>query len=330
MDPQATLKAAGVLKEPTLKNLMNLVRVTDPCRLGLELNVDSHDIRLVQQNHPNNHQKPLLDVFTLYLQQTEEPSWLQVVAALRTMGEARLARTIMEKFHIYEVNEVTPTDCSGGESPAPSDSAGGSLLTRRPIHNQRHSGPANGQKTTTDTTPQPWWCCLKVLLVCNVLAGAIVVTVMFVSYEESHPIHPPRDPVTKSSSTNTKPVNPTFTPGEYEDWLTKEPTLKFLSLIMYTDSKGKKKSFRLISEVQNNCQKLGTELGIDPPILKGLQNSHGTPSDICKEILQTWRERGVQVILERLLQGLHDIQLGRIEKGLREALSQSSEINNAE
>ena len=118
MDPQATLKgllltkchcfikaslvilflAAGVLKEPTLKNLMNLVRVTDPCRLGLELNVDSHDIRLVQQNHPNNHQKPLLDVFTLYLQQTEEPSWLQVVAALRTMGEARLARTIMEKF----------------------------------------------------------------------------------------------------------------------------------------------------------------------------------------------------------------------------------------
>ena len=109
-----------------------------------------------------------------------------------------------------------------------------------------------------------------------------------------------------------------------------EPKVKFLSLIKYTDPEGEERTFRFISEVQNNCQDLGTELGIDPPILKGLQNSHGTPSNICKEILQTWRERGVQVTWERLLQGLHDIQLGRIEKGLREALSQSSEINNAE
>ncbi|CAI8019372.1 hypothetical protein GBAR_LOCUS11649 [Geodia barretti] len=296
MDSQATLQAAGSLKEPTLKDLLNLVRVTDLFRLGLELNVDSHDIQLVQQNHPTDHQKQLLDIY-----------------------------------------EVTPTDCHLVQRESPS-------LTRRHIHKERHSGPVNGQKTTTDTgnlTPQLGCCSLKVLLVCSVLvAGAIVVTVMFVRDEQFHPMSPVRDipqktptspdPVTKSSPMNTKPVHPTLTPGEYEDWLPKEPTVKFLSLITYTDSKGKKKSFRLISEVQNNCQDLGTELGIDPPILKGLQNSHGTPSDICRDILQTWIDRGVQVTWERLLQGLHDIQLGRIEKGLREALSHSPEINNAE
>ena len=48
-----------------------------------------------------DHDAQLSDVFTLYLQQTEEPSWLQVVAALRDMGEKRLARTIMEKFGKY-------------------------------------------------------------------------------------------------------------------------------------------------------------------------------------------------------------------------------------
>ena len=90
--------AAGSLKEPTLKDLLNLVRVTDLFRLGLELNVDSHDIQLVQQNHPTDHQKQLLGVFTLYLQQTEEPSWLQVVEALHVMGENHLAKKIMDKF----------------------------------------------------------------------------------------------------------------------------------------------------------------------------------------------------------------------------------------
>ena len=45
-----------------------------------------------------DHDAQLSDVFTLYLQQTEEPSWLQVVEALHAMGENHLAKKIMDKF----------------------------------------------------------------------------------------------------------------------------------------------------------------------------------------------------------------------------------------
>ena len=100
-----------------------------------------------------------------------------------------------------------------------------------------------------------------------------------------------------------------------------EPTIKLLSLIKYTDSEGEEQTFRLITDVQNKCPDLGTELGIDPATLTGIRSSLGSPSYVCKEILETWIDRGVDVTWGRLLQALHDMQLGRIEKHLREALS---------
>ena len=86
---------------PTKRDLVQLVRVTNPYNLGLNLNLDESYLNIVRKDHPTDHDAQRSDVFTLYLQQTEEPSWLQVVAALCTMGETRLARTIMEKFGTY-------------------------------------------------------------------------------------------------------------------------------------------------------------------------------------------------------------------------------------
>ena len=110
---------------------------------------------------------------------------------------------------------------------------------------------------------------------------------------------------------------PTFA---LDKWLTLEPSVKELSLIKYTDTGGEEVSFRLISEVQNHCQDLGAELGINWATLKGLKSSHKSPPEFCKEVLQTWIERGEDVTWGRLLQALTDIQLGGIAKRLRAAI----------
>jgi hypothetical protein len=98
----SNLRCSRPLPPPTKRDLVQLVRVDNPYNLGLNLNLNESYLNIVQKDHPTDHDAQLSDVFTLYLQQTEEPSWLQVVAALRAMGEKRLARTIMEKFEIDE------------------------------------------------------------------------------------------------------------------------------------------------------------------------------------------------------------------------------------
>ena len=107
-----------------------------------------------------------------------------------------------------------------------------------------------------------------------------------------------------------------------EKWLTVEPTVKLMSLIQYTDSKGQERTFRLINEVQNDCRNLGSQLGIDEATLKALKGGHDSPSEVCKEVLLTWINRGEDhVTWAGLLQALDAIQLGGIGKHLREAMA---------
>ena len=74
---------------------------------------------------------------------------------------------------------------------------------------------------------------------------------------------------------------------------------------------------------------IGTELGIDQATLDGFKSTHKTPSEICKSIFNIWIKRGEQVTWKKLLQVLKDLQLGGIEKDLREALSYSPEVKNS-
>ena len=86
-----------------MKDLIQLVNISNPYNLGLNLNFDMSSLNIVQADHPTDHSKQLSDVFKLYLTQAEKPSWLDVIKALRAMGENRLARIIMEKFGMHTI-----------------------------------------------------------------------------------------------------------------------------------------------------------------------------------------------------------------------------------
>ncbi|CAI8019371.1 Stress-activated protein kinase JNK [Geodia barretti] len=134
----SNLRCSRQLPPPTKRDLVQLVRVDNPYNLGLNLNLNESYLNIVQKDHPTDHDAQLSDVFTLYLQQTEEPSWLQVVAALRAMGEKRLARTIMEKFGTQETNP----------SPPPTSPPDDTNSEKRP----RNDGVVQDDSPPTDTT----------------------------------------------------------------------------------------------------------------------------------------------------------------------------------
>ena len=87
-----------------MKDLANIIITNQPYELGLELNIDVRQLDILVANYPNNHARQLREVFSLYLRQCEEPSWIQVATALRTIGERRTAKTIMDKFGVEHNN----------------------------------------------------------------------------------------------------------------------------------------------------------------------------------------------------------------------------------
>ena len=106
------------------------------------------------------------------------------------------------------------------------------------------------------------------------------------------------------------------------DLLQKEPTIRQLSLIKYTDSEGEEQKFRLITQVQNQCQDLGIELGLEPATVTGLKRSHGSSlTEFCKAVLQKWIDGGRDVTWGKLLQTLTDIEAGGSANHLRRALN---------
>ena len=106
-----------------------------------------------------------------------------------------------------------------------------------------------------------------------------------------------------------------------KSWLKKEPCTKLLSLIRYTDEEGEPATFELITEIQNKCGPIGTQLGIDDPIIKGLREEHRNSADVCREILIKWRDRGVDVTWARLLGVLRDLKHKRVADILEMALT---------
>ena len=81
-----------------MKELTELIRTTKSHQLGLQLNVEPESLKIVQANHLNDHNKQCVEVLSLYLEQTPEPSWSEVVAALRKIGQIRCAKNITDKI----------------------------------------------------------------------------------------------------------------------------------------------------------------------------------------------------------------------------------------
>lgn len=100
------VSATSRLPKPTFKDLVSLVWVTDVYGLALHLNLDRDYIDVMMYDIPNTRER-LLKVFNMYLNQTDKPSWQDVLKALEDIGEKRLAREIIRRleasngFHNY-------------------------------------------------------------------------------------------------------------------------------------------------------------------------------------------------------------------------------------
>ena len=86
------------IPEPTLKELMNLVKTDQPIMLGLQLGVKDSDLALVKKNHPTDHGKQLEDVLSLYMRQSVDPSWEEMTTALWDICEKRTAQQIADEY----------------------------------------------------------------------------------------------------------------------------------------------------------------------------------------------------------------------------------------
>ena len=85
-----------------VKNLSSeLTTVTNWYRLGINLNLQSHELDKIQQSYVNpENDRRMLQMLDLWLRRTPNATWEDVVSALEQMGENRVAETILQKYHI--------------------------------------------------------------------------------------------------------------------------------------------------------------------------------------------------------------------------------------
>lgn len=86
------------IPEPNERDLAKFVKTDAPYKLGVQLGVDVNDLKNTEKNHPNNHDKQLLDVFSFYMKQSCSPSWMEVATALWEIGEKRNAKDIAKRY----------------------------------------------------------------------------------------------------------------------------------------------------------------------------------------------------------------------------------------
>ena len=83
--------------EPQLKDLI-LVRTVKWYELGLQLEVESHDLNVIQANNQNNVDACKREMFSKWLGITPNASYQQVVEALRVVGEISEANRLCKIY----------------------------------------------------------------------------------------------------------------------------------------------------------------------------------------------------------------------------------------
>ena len=84
-------------QKPELRDLISDVQTTEWYHLGLQLNLDNFTLRQIQVDARKNQERLTL-LFEAWLQVSENPSWQDVVRALKAIGERRLAAKLEQKF----------------------------------------------------------------------------------------------------------------------------------------------------------------------------------------------------------------------------------------
>ena len=82
------------MSEPTLGERTNRVTTDQPYKLGLQLKVAQSDLNIVKKNHPTDHAQQLLDVLSLYIKQTVDPSWVQWLMLYGTLVKRKWQRKL--------------------------------------------------------------------------------------------------------------------------------------------------------------------------------------------------------------------------------------------
>ena len=82
-----------------VKNLSSeLTTITNWYQLGLYLNLQTHDLSKIQQDHAHHgNDRQMLEMLSLWLRRTPNATWEDVVNALQQMGENRVAENIRQK-----------------------------------------------------------------------------------------------------------------------------------------------------------------------------------------------------------------------------------------
>ena len=90
-------KVSPTQQEPYLRDLIAHVHTTEWYRLGLQLNVDTFKLHQIGKDAREN-QEHLTLMFETWLKVCKNPSWQDVVQALKAINELRLAAKLEQKF----------------------------------------------------------------------------------------------------------------------------------------------------------------------------------------------------------------------------------------
>ena len=114
----ATVQATDIL---TVKNLSSeLTTITNWYQLGLYLDLQTHELDKIQQEHAHQgNDRQMLVMLTLWLRRTPNPTWDDVVTALEQLRENRVAESVRQKYirrasNVVSHNLRTSSESSGG------------------------------------------------------------------------------------------------------------------------------------------------------------------------------------------------------------------------
>ena len=93
---ESGMQATDILN---VKNLSSeLTTITNWYQLGLYLNLQTHELNKIQQDHAHHgNDRQMLEMLALWLRRTPNPTWDDVVSALQQMRENRVAENIHQK-----------------------------------------------------------------------------------------------------------------------------------------------------------------------------------------------------------------------------------------
>ena len=83
---------------PKLGELIEHVAVSRWYKLGLALGVDDSRLDYIKQDTRGDSETGLTLMFREWLHSSEQPSWDNVIQALKTVGETKLAAELRQKF----------------------------------------------------------------------------------------------------------------------------------------------------------------------------------------------------------------------------------------